>query len=92
MPPKRGISLCEHCSANLSGERPSQVHGPRPLLVGLQPEHAGAGELVVRVAAGALLLHLHHVDRVPAAADQLRAVAGFLDQDHAWNGKGKTIL
>ena len=51
-------------------------------LVGLQPEHAGAGQLVVRRPARALLLDLHHVDRVPATLDLLRiSVTSLLDEN-----------
>ena len=64
---------------NLPGERAAQVHRPALRLVGLQPQHARGGELVVRASAAGLLLHLHHVDRVPAALDLLGvAVARFL--------------
>ena len=54
---------------DLAGEGAAEVHGAGPRLVGLQPQHARAGQLVVRAATRALLLHLHHVDRVPAALD-----------------------
>ena len=56
---------------DLSGERAAQVHGPAARLVGLQPQHAGGGELVVRTSAAGLFLHLHHVDRVPTAFNLL---------------------
>ncbi len=63
----------------LPGEGATQVHGPAPRLVGLQPQHAGGGELVVRASAAGLLLHLHHVDGVPTTLDLLRvAVASLL--------------
>ena len=69
----------------LSSERASQVHGARPDLVGLQPEHAGAGELVVSTATRALLLHLHNMDRIPASLDLLGvSISSLLDQDHTW--------
>ncbi len=64
---------------NLPGERAAQVHRAALRLVGLQPQHARRGELVVRASAAGLLLHLHHVDRVPAALDLLGvAVARLL--------------
>lgn len=70
---------------HLSRQRPAQVHGARPWLVGLQPEHAGAGQLVVGAAAGALLLHLNNMDRVPTSFDLLGvSITGFLDQNDTY--------
>ena len=67
---------------HLACERATKVHGATPGLVGLQPEHAGAGQLVVRRPARALLLDLHHVDRVPATLDLLRiSVTSLLDEN-----------
>ena len=67
---------------HLSGQRPAQVHGARPWLVGLQPQHAGAGQLVVGTATRALLLHLDNMDRVPTSLDLLGvSITGFLDQN-----------
>ena len=56
--------------AHLSKEAPPEVHGPTAGLDCLEPEHDGGGKLVVSRAV--LLLHLHHVDGVPAALDALR--------------------
>lgn len=68
----------------LSSEGAAQVHGPAPGLVGLQPQHTGGGELVVGAAAAGLLLHLHHVDGVPATLDLLRvSIPSLLYQYHA---------
>lgn len=55
---------------HLSKEAPPEVHGPTAGLDCLEPEHDGGGKLVVSRAV--LLLHLHHVDGVPAALDALR--------------------
>ena len=70
---------------HLSGQGSAQVHGARLGFVGLQPEHAGAGELVVSTATRALLLHLHNMDRIPASLDLLGvSISSLLDQDHTW--------
>ena len=69
---------------DLAGKGASEVHGSRAELVGLEPEHAGGGKLVVSAAAARLLLDLDHVDRVPAALDLLGvAVPCLLYQYHA---------
>ena len=62
----RGVLL------HLPGEGSAQVHGATARLVRLPPEHAGGGEFVVGAASAGLLLHLDHVDGVPAALDLLR--------------------
>ena len=75
---------------DLPGEGPPQVHGAAPRLVRLQPQHARARQLVVGAAPRALLLHLHHVNRVPAALDLFGiAIAGLLDQYHSWKTKNE---
>merc|ERR1719309_513544 len=67
---------------HLSGEGPPEVHGAGPRLVGLQPEHTGAGQLVVSVAAGTLLLDLNNVNGVPTSFDLLGVpVTGLLDEN-----------
>ena len=63
----------------------TKVHSATPGLVGLQPQHAGAGELVVGWSARAFLLNLNYMDRVPAALDLLRVpVTSLLDKNNSW--------
>ena len=70
---------------DLPGEAAPEVHGAGARLVGLKPEHAGTGQLVVSRPTARLLLHLHHVDGIPAPFDFLRpTVASFFDQDDAF--------
>ena len=56
---------------HLACERATKVHGATPGLVGLQPEHAGAGQLVVGVAARTFLLDLDNMNGVPTSLDLL---------------------
>lgn len=68
---------------NLPGEAAAQVHRAGRLFVGLQPQHGGGRQLVVRGPSRALLLHLHDVYRVPATFNLFVAIARLLDEDHA---------
>ena len=68
---------------DLPGEAAPEVHGAGPGLVGLEPQHAGAGQLVVSRSAAGLLLNLHYVDRVPATLYLLGpAVTSLLDKNY----------
>ena len=63
----------------------AEVHGATPGLVGLQPQHAGAGELVVSRSSWAFLLNFNYMDRVPAALDLLWVpVTSLLDKNNSW--------
>ena len=69
---------------NLACERTAQVHGTALCFICLQPQHTGGRKFVVCTAAARLLLHLHHVNRIPAALDLHRvAITSLLYQNNS---------